>query len=397
MDSTKLAVVLSNANVGAFLRVIREGESSQDDAIAYRMVNGGGRFESFAAHPYGELPTTQGGRAAGAYQFLPTTWAGLRRRWPTYLVDFSPASQDAGAVLYLYELGALDDVLAGRVAQAIARLGRIWTSLPNGTENSGRYTLAKALAVFTRYGGKLAGTPPADTQPAAPIEDRSTPYVPPQPEAKMPAALIALAQVLISAFTPVAQSYIAEKVNKAAKTGDPTVGEGVAKAVIDSAQQALGIPDRATPEATAAAVVAAAQDKPDVIATAQESAIDFLEKIGPLLDKIGAQDLKAWEAEDRGRDAAAARGRADENDLAPMLAWAAFLLVSFILTGLFAIMGVQVAYSAAREPSVAMLTLVGPILGTIVSLLVAVFAYRFGTTRNNSIKDLTVEQLSRRK
>ena len=214
----------------------------------------------------------------------------------------------------------------------------------------------------------------------------------------MPAALVALAQVLISAFTPVAQSYIAEKVNKATKSGDPSVGDGVAKAALAAAQSVLKIPGDATTDPNVAAqVVAAAQAKPEAVAAAEESALDFLEKIGPLLEKIGQHDLDVWKAEDAGRDAAAARGRADEHDLATMLAWAAFALVAFILTGVFAIMGVQVFYSQAHEPSVAMLTLVGPILGTIVSLLAAVFAYRFGTSRNNSIKDITVEQLSRRK
>lgn len=395
MDATRLAVALSHANVGAFLRVLRQGESSQGDD-AYTIINGGAHFSSFDAHPFGELPTTRGGRAAGAYQFLPTTWADLRRRYPWALPDFSARSQDAGAVLLVHDRGALDDVMAGRIETAIAKLRPTWTSLPGASENSGRYTLARARDVFLRYGGALAG---ADTQAPAPIEERGVPYVPPEPqqEAPMP-ALMALAQILFSAFTPVAQTYISEKINKATRSGDPAVGQGVAKAAIDAAQQVLKIPDLPTPEATAAAVVAAAQQNPDAIQAAEKASVDYLEKIAPLLDKIAAHDLAVWDAEVRGQDAAAERGRADgENDIAPMLVRAVLGLITLSLTFMFGIMALQTLYSAQHEPSTAMLTLAGPLIGTIFSGLGMMLAYRFGTTRNNSLKDLTVEQLSRRK
>ncbi len=397
MDATRLAVALSHANVGAFLRVLRQGESSQGDD-AYTIINGGAHFSSFDAHPFGELPTTRGGRAAGAYQFLPTTWADLRRRYPWALPDFAPRSQDAGAVLLINDRGALDAVMAGRIETAIGKLRPTWTSLPGASENSGRYTMARALDVYRQHGGRLAADQ-SDTQPAAPIEERGVPYVPPEPqqEAPMP-ALMALAQILFSAFTPVAQTYISEKINKATRSGDPAVGQGVAKAAIDAAQQVLKIPDLPTPEATAAAVVAAAQQNPDAIQAAEKASVDYLEKIAPLLDKIAAHDLAVWDAEVRGQDAAAERGRADgENDIAPMLVRAVLGLITLSLTFMFGIMALQTLYSAQHEPSTAMLTLAGPLIGTIFSGLGMMLAYRFGTTRNNSLKDLTVEQLSRRK
>lgn len=386
MDATRLAVVRANANAGAFLHVIRVESSQTDDA--YRMINGGGYFTSFDAHPYGELPTTQGGKAAGAYQFLPTTYAGLRRRWPQFLKGFTPPEQDDAAILYMYELGALDDVLAGRLANAVERLKNVWVAFQ-------AVSLDRLTGVFLQYGGKLASQD--DTQPAAPIEDRSTPY---QPEGStMPAALVALAQILISAFTPLAQQFIADKVNKAAKTGDPTIGQGVASAVLSAAQGALGIPDRATPELTAAAVVAAAQDKPEVLKAAEDAAIDYLQKLAPLFEKIAAQDLKVWEAEDAGRDRAAARA-----NTSPAEDWMAKTLVVGILgiSGLLiifvtAVAGVQIAFLPTRTPTTEVWAALTGIVGTTFGILGTVYAFRFGTTRNNSLKDLTVEQLSRRK
>lgn len=168
---------LAHPNARAFLRVIREGESNQSDD-AYSLTNGGGRFSSFAAHPFAGMRAPPG-RASGAYQFIPSTWADVARRYPDECADFSPAAQDFGAVVKLADRGALGDVLAGRFDAAVAKLRQEWTSLPGAAENSGRYTLAKARAVFEAWGGVVAGSTRPTDQPAAPIDDRSVPYVPP--------------------------------------------------------------------------------------------------------------------------------------------------------------------------------------------------------------------------
>jgi muramidase (phage lysozyme) len=156
---------LSNANVQAFLHVVREGESNHDDS-AFTLINGGGHFTSFAHHPYAGLSTLRGGRAAGAFQHLPSTWAGSESRMG--LTDFSPRSQEISAVDLIANVRhALDDVLRGDLQSAIEKCRQEWTSLPGASENNGRYTFARALEVFTGYGGKLG------PQPAAPIEDRT--------------------------------------------------------------------------------------------------------------------------------------------------------------------------------------------------------------------------------
>lgn len=153
--------------VAAFLRVIRQGESGQGDD-AYTVINGGTHFapdQAGWAHPFHGIPTTQGARASGAYQFLGTTWARLVEKYG--FPDFSPPWQDAGAVALIDGRGALDDVRAGRLEAAIAKLRQEWTSLPGAAENSGRYTMADAWAVFRKYGGGVE----AEQEPA-PVEDR---------------------------------------------------------------------------------------------------------------------------------------------------------------------------------------------------------------------------------
>lgn len=158
MTLADLRAYLANTNVLAMARVVRERESSQDGS-AYTIINGGSHFTPPAEysqwrHPWHGIPTTQGAKASGAYQHLGTTWASLAQRYG--IPDFSPPSQDAGFVGGLIDRGALDDVIAGRFDVAVAKLRKEWTSLPGAAESSSSWTMAKALDVFRRYGGKTA-------------------------------------------------------------------------------------------------------------------------------------------------------------------------------------------------------------------------------------------------
>ena len=69
----------------ALLDTLASGEAKD-----YNVANGGGTFSSYADHPF-----AGGHRAAGRYQFLPSTWKGIQKE--TGLGDFSPANQDKGA------------------------------------------------------------------------------------------------------------------------------------------------------------------------------------------------------------------------------------------------------------------------------------------------------------
>lgn len=165
---------LPEPNVRAFLRVIRAGESSQDDD-AYRTIVGGGRFTSYDDHPRQLVHIASLGvnsTAAGAYQFLSRTWDGCVKALS--LPDFSPPMQDIAAVYLIRGRGALADVLAGRVDAAIARCAREWASLPGSPYGQPTRTLAQALATYREYGGvqTAAGATIApaqvDTPPPAP-------------------------------------------------------------------------------------------------------------------------------------------------------------------------------------------------------------------------------------
>lgn len=146
-------VQVSDPNVQAFLRVIRTGEGTAD-AGGYSRLFGGGQFASFADHP--RIKVTRGAyvsTAAGAYQALASTWdetAKIMR-----LSNFNPVAQDYFAVGRIAARGALDDVIAGRFADAVAKCGKEWASLPGSPYGQPVMTFDRALAVYVQSGGQL--------------------------------------------------------------------------------------------------------------------------------------------------------------------------------------------------------------------------------------------------
>lgn len=142
-------------NVQAFLRVIRTGEGTADEA-GYRRHYGGALFSSFADHPRKVI--TKGrwsSSAAGAYQFLTGTWDETRRIMG--LPDFSPASQDLGAVGRIAARRALDDVLAGRFETAVRKCALEWASLPGSPYGQPVISWERARAIYASAGGVDVG------------------------------------------------------------------------------------------------------------------------------------------------------------------------------------------------------------------------------------------------
>ncbi len=143
--------LLNNRNVQALLRVIRTGEGTADEG-GYSRLYGGAKFNSYADHPRQAI--TRWGitsTAAGAYQFLSRTWDETRRIMK--LPDFSPRSQDLGALGRIAARGALADVVAGRFTTAIRKLNKEWASLPGSPYGQKTMNFTAALAIYTGNGG----------------------------------------------------------------------------------------------------------------------------------------------------------------------------------------------------------------------------------------------------
>lgn len=160
MTRDELKVILDDANVRAFLRVIRAGEGTAD-ANGYRRMFGGALFESFKDHPRkihtahlknGPLTSS----AAGAYQFLKRTWDSLVAEYG--FEDFSPTNQDEAAVALIARCDAIGDVIGGHFDAAIRKCASTWASLPGSPYGQPTQSFTHALQIYAEAGGQIATT-----------------------------------------------------------------------------------------------------------------------------------------------------------------------------------------------------------------------------------------------
>lgn len=128
-----VADLLDDPRVRAFLDTLSNLESGGQPNV----INGGQRFDGYAQHPNTK---GRGGEsaAAGAYQFIPKTWA--RMAAELGLSDFSPAAQEQAAVHLLSErprnqpdndlLSAIGRLQRGDIEGAIFAAGKQWAAFP---------------------------------------------------------------------------------------------------------------------------------------------------------------------------------------------------------------------------------------------------------------------------
>jgi muramidase (phage lysozyme) len=193
-DAIGYLSLLDDPNVKAYFAVIRAGEGTSDSG-GYSRHFGGESFDGFADHPRKVITKKLGGKpisstAAGAYQHLARTWDECAAALG--LADFSPKNQDLAALFLIDRRKALEDVLAGRIEQAISKCNREWASLPGSPYGQPVRTMEQALATYRAHGGELSYAEPvtAHIQPIASALSQEQP---------MPAPLIPiLAAVLPS-------------------------------------------------------------------------------------------------------------------------------------------------------------------------------------------------------
>lgn len=226
------------------------------------------------------------------------------------------------------------------------------------------------------------------TAPAAPIHSFPAGESGDAPENNpmLPALIGVLATSLIDAFAPLAREKIKKEI--ARHSDSPQVADQVATAVIETVKAATGKSDPI-------AAVAAAQADPAVMQQAEASALETLDKLAPFLDKLAEWDKAAWAAEEESRSNAAARARAEEYDMTPLLLRGAFLVVGSLIALVGAIVIVQVFKS--ESPDTATWSALTGLIGWATGTVTVIYAYRFGTTRQSAAKDVVIGELSRRK
>jgi lysozyme len=132
-----------------------EGTSGAD---GYKTMFTGKKFDSFDDHPRKAITAGVNGKgltstAAGAYQFLTTTWDECKKQLG--LTDFSPANQDKACILLLKRRKALDDIKAGNFTAAIKKCNLEWASLPGSPYNQHPKDLNVALGYIKQGGGTI--------------------------------------------------------------------------------------------------------------------------------------------------------------------------------------------------------------------------------------------------
>lgn len=116
----------------ALLNTIRfaEGTWKDGDDIGYRVMFGGSLAQSLQNHPdrvnHSKYYSSS---AAGAYQFMPSTWSEASRKLS--LKTFEPENQDQAALYLIERRGALSMADKGIMTPSLAnKLAPEWASLP---------------------------------------------------------------------------------------------------------------------------------------------------------------------------------------------------------------------------------------------------------------------------
>jgi muramidase (phage lysozyme) len=150
-----VADLLDDPRVRAFLDTLAGRESSG----RYNVINGGQRFDDYMRHPNIKGKDS---KAAGAYQFIPDTWARMAKELD--LRDFSPDSQDMAALhlLRMINPGGVKDANAiarlqrGDIEGAIFAAGSQWDAFPrDASEKSGTGHLRPLQPIIDQYNRRL--------------------------------------------------------------------------------------------------------------------------------------------------------------------------------------------------------------------------------------------------
>ncbi len=151
-----------SSNIVAFLDMIAWSEGTDNGRQptkdrGYDVVVGGSLFEGYADHPRRLVDIPRLGiksSAAGRYQLLARYWSVYQRQLG--LPDFSPLSQDLVAIQQIKERRAVDDINAGRLADAIRKCCSIWASLPGAGYGQHEHKINDLALAFEHAGGRYA-------------------------------------------------------------------------------------------------------------------------------------------------------------------------------------------------------------------------------------------------
>lgn len=401
-------------NVLAGLRAIRQGESSQDDAAYRRRWPGTGKppayFDSFKTHPRIFEPGPNGrSSAAGAYQITATTYDDFAPR--VGVTSFYPPDQDLLAVAIIESCnGALDDLIAGRFADFVAKCGGRWASLPSSTSGQPTRKYNELVQVYENYGGGFAPRAVvddlADRPDPAPIEERGRDAELTGDKAMaeetttssfgwgdllsvagpIAAVFNPIAGLVVSAFTPLLQEKIGKEIGRHT---DSATAKTVAANLTDVITKvAIGETKKSDP----VEAMLALRSDPAMLAKAEAAVTNRLTELNPFIEKMLA--VEAQERADliTAQDAAEARSRGAAWDMTPWLVGSAIGMVLLVLIffGAVAIIDMIKSGKVATEVWAALTGISGTLLG----IMGTIFAFRFSSTQQSATKNAVIGSIA---
>jgi hypothetical protein len=176
-------------------------------------------------------------------------------------------------------------------------------------------TMAKAKAVYAQYGGSLYTSPEPVQIPPENAHVKEAPVA-------LPAIISSLGKVLMSAMAPIVTEKITKEIGR--HTDRPEVAEQISTALVEAAQKATGIEDPL--EATVAA-----KTDPEAMQRVEQSILERLAGMAPLLQQLELADQQRHDADERSRAAAAARAPVSDWDMTPVLVIGALGLVAVLV------------------------------------------------------------------
>jgi hypothetical protein len=238
------------------------------------------------------------------------------------------------------------------------------------------------------------------------------------------AFLLPLLQSLFQVFTPFAQQKLQQTLNKEVK--DPEMSTQMAQQIMEIIKQtaaqagvAAGIVPavgtqgvqgvQAPPPVSggtggkkdiddvlaAAEAVAIVKNDAALRAKAEMAVLDYLEKLGPLIDKVAALEKESWAAEESSRDAAMRRAQQDTVDLGKPIAMYVLIGFAVVMIGLLAALLFYIWRNPGDPPDPTLVSLLAGAVGVIISKLNTIVDYRFGSSRGSAAKDIMMQEMSR--
>jgi len=222
--------------------------------------------------------------------------------------------------------------------------------------------------------GELAESIYAQYQPTAPVAPVAT-----QPEKPMgalaPLFLQTILPAVIGLFAPKVQQQVAKVTGSS-----PDAAGAFLQQLMGAVSTAANVP--VTDQATAIQAVAKVTADPAMVAQVETHALDYLDKLGPMFDKLAAAEAATNAQSVAGMNAASARAQADKWDMTPWLVWFAGGTSTALVIGLLGVIVYQ-ATTGDRTIDTGLVGIAGPLLAISMGVWREIFAYRFDGSKNS--------------